>query len=137
MFTEAELAYLAAQPLGRLATQQPNGTLQVNPVGFSYNPDEKTIDITGHNLRNSKKFRNIATHDQVAFVVDDLPSTNPWRVRCLEIRGRAEALADVGLGDARGFDDAVIRIHPQRILAFGVEDWDKEPLELETNVRNV
>jgi pyridoxamine 5'-phosphate oxidase family protein len=136
MFTEAELAYLASQPLGRLATQQPNGTLQVNPVGFRYNPDEKTIDITGHNLRNSKKFRNIATHDQVAFVVDDLPSTNPWRVRCLEIRGRAEALVGAGLPDDH-VDDAVIRIHPGRILAFGVEDWDKEPLELETNIRNV
>jgi len=136
MFTDAELAYLAAQPLGRLATRQPNGTLQANPVGFRYNPDEKTIDVTGHNLRNSKKFRNIATDDHVAFVVDDLPSTNPWRVRCLEIRGRAEALTGVNLPDNH-FDDAVIRIHPERILAFGVEDWDREPLELETNIRNV
>jgi pyridoxamine 5'-phosphate oxidase family protein len=136
MFTEAELAYLAAQPLGRLATQQPNGTLQVNPVGFRYNPDEKTVDVTGYNLSNSKKFRNIATHDRVAFVVDDLPSTDPWRVRCLEIRGRAEALVGVNLPDNH-LDDAVIRIHPERILAFGVEDWDREPLELETNIRNV
>ena len=136
MFTEAELAYLAAQRLGRLATQQPNGTLQVNPVGFRYNPDEKTIDITGYNLRNSKKFRNIATHDKVAFVVDDVPSTNPWRVRCLEIRGRAEALAGANVPDGH-LDDAVIRIHPERVLAFGVEDWDREPLELETNIRDV
>ncbi|WP_370968698.1 PPOX class F420-dependent oxidoreductase [Amycolatopsis sp. cg9] len=136
MFTDAELAYLASQPLGRLATRQPNGTLQANPVGFRYNPDEKTVDVTGHNLRNSKKFRNIATDDHVAFVVDDLPSTNPWRVRCLEIRGRAEALTGVNLPDNH-FDDAVIRIHPERILAFGVEDWDREPLELETNIRNV
>jgi len=144
MFTEAELAYLADNPLGRLATQQPNGTLQVNPVGFRYNPDEKTIDITGHRLRHSKKFRNIATHDRVAFVVDDLPSTNPWRVRCLEIRGRAEALADVDVPELHydhvpegHFDAAVIRIHPERILALGVEDWDREPLELEPNIRNV
>ncbi|WP_329055154.1 PPOX class F420-dependent oxidoreductase [Amycolatopsis sp. NBC_01488] len=136
MFTEAELAYLDAQPLGRLATRQPNGTLQVNPVGFRYNPDEKTIDVTGHNLRGSKKFRNLATDDHVAFVVDDQPSTNPWRVRCLEIRGRAEALTGVNLPDNH-FDDAVIRIRPERILAFGVEDWDREPLELEPNIRNV
>jgi pyridoxamine 5'-phosphate oxidase family protein len=136
MFTEAELAYLGDQPLGRLATAQPNGTLQVNPVGFRYNPDEKTIDVTGHNLRNSKKFRNLATNDQVAFVVDDLPSTNPWRVRCLEIRGRAEALVGVNLPDNH-FDDAVIRIHPKRILAMGIEEWDVEPLQLERNFRNV
>ena len=136
MFTEAELQYLADVPLGRLATQQPNGTLQNNPVGFRYNPDEKTIDITGYNLRKSKKFRNIATHDKVAFVVDDVPSTNPWRVRCLEIRGRAEALAGTGVPDGH-LDDAVIRIHPERILAMGVEDWDREPLELERNFRDV
>ncbi|WP_410641328.1 PPOX class F420-dependent oxidoreductase [Amycolatopsis sp. lyj-346] len=136
MFTEAELAYLAAQPLGRLATQQPDGTLQNSPVGFRYNPDEKTIDVTGHNLRASKKFRNIATHDRVAFVVDDLPSTNPWRVRCLEVRGRAEALVGVNVPDGH-LDDAVIRIHPERIVAFGVEDWDREPLELEMNIRSV
>ena len=135
MFTEAELEYLDAQPLGRLATQQPNGTLQVNPVGFRYNPDEKAIDVTGHNLSGSKKFRN-RENGRVAFVVDDLPSTNPWRVRCLEIRGRAEALTGVNLPDNH-FDDAVIRIRPERILAFGVEDWDREPLELEANIRNV
>ncbi|MEU0792345.1 PPOX class F420-dependent oxidoreductase [Amycolatopsis sp. NPDC005961] len=136
MFTEAELAYLDAQPLGRLATRQPNGTLQVNPVGFRYNPDEKTIDVTGHNLRGSKKFRNLTADDHVAFVVDDLPSTNPWRVRCLEIRGRAEGLTGVNLPDNH-FDDAVIRIRPSRILAFGVEDWDREPLDLVTNIRDV
>ena len=33
IFAEAELAYLATQRLGRLATAQPNGTLQANPVG--------------------------------------------------------------------------------------------------------
>ncbi|MGK3201204.1 PPOX class F420-dependent oxidoreductase [Amycolatopsis sp. MEPSY49] len=136
MFTEAELEYLDAQPLGRLATQQPNGTLQVNPVGFRYNPDEKAIDVTGHNLSGSKKFRNVRENGRVAFVVDDLPSTNPWRVRCLEIRGHAEALTGVGVGDDH-FDDAVIRIHPKRIIALGVEDWDREPLELEANIRNV
>src|SRR5438128_12545462 len=106
MFTEAELAYLADQPLGRLATQQPNGTLQASPVGFRYNPDEKTIDVTGHNLRNSKKFRNVRANGRVAFVVDDLPSTNPWRVRCLEIRGRAEALT--GANEADGPLDAAV-----------------------------
>ena len=44
-FTSAELAYLATQRLGRLATVQPNGTLQVSPVGFRYNSATGTIDI--------------------------------------------------------------------------------------------
>ncbi len=136
MFTDAEIAYLAAQPIGRLATQKPNGTLQNSPVGFSYNADEKAIDVTGHNLAGSRKFRNVADNGRVAFVVDDVPSTNPWRVRCLEIRGRAEALT--GVNEPIGhLDGAVIRIHPERIIAIGVEDWDHDTRDLQTNIRNV
>ncbi|HKN52622.1 MAG TPA: PPOX class F420-dependent oxidoreductase [Amycolatopsis sp.] len=136
MFTDAEIEYLNTQQLGRIATQQPNGTLQVSPVDFRYNADEKTIDVTGVSLSRSKKFRNVAANGRVAFVVDDLPSLEPMRVRCLEIRGRAEALRDANEPDGH-LDDAVIRIHPERIIAFGVEDWDREPLELEFNIRNV
>lgn len=136
MFTDAELEYLDTQGLGRLATQQPNGTLQVSPVGFAYNPDEKTIDVRGHHLASSRKFRNIAANGKVAFVVDDRPSLEPMRVRCLEIRGHAEALT--GAADPDGhLDDAVIRIHPERIISFGIEDPDRPPLETKPNNRNV
>lgn len=77
VFTETELAYLASQRLGRLATAQPNGTLQVSPVGFSYNGATATIDISGFNLETSQKFRNIAENGRAAFVVDDLARSNP------------------------------------------------------------
>lgn len=39
MFTLTEVEYLRTQRLGRLATVQPNGTLQVSPVGFRYDTD--------------------------------------------------------------------------------------------------
>ncbi|TNC27736.1 PPOX class F420-dependent oxidoreductase [Amycolatopsis alkalitolerans] len=136
MFTEAEIDYLTAQGLGRLATQQPNGTLQVSPVGFTYNPDEKAIDIRGYNMSRSRKFRNIAANSKVAFVIDDRPSLEPMRVRCLEIRGTAEALTGTAVPDGH-LDDAVIRIHPERIISFGIEDPDHPPLEQVPNNRNV
>ena len=41
MFTDGEFAYLAGQRLGRLASVQPDGTLQNNPVGFSYHAVER------------------------------------------------------------------------------------------------
>ena len=135
-FKSHELDFLRQAELGRLATIQPDGTPQNSPVGFTYNESLGTIDIAGYRMSKSQKFRNIARNDKVAFVVDDVTSRDPWRVRCLEIRGRAEALVGVNLPDNH-FDDAVIRIHPERILAFGVEDWDREPLELEANIRNV
>jgi pyridoxamine 5'-phosphate oxidase family protein len=126
MFTDAELKYLASQRLGRLATAKPDGTLQVSPVGFRVNKETGTIDIAGHGMAGSRKFRNIADNGRVAFVVDDVPSVNPWTVRCLEIRGRGEAIttpADSAYGPSpTGIDGAIIRIHPTRIISFGIAE---------------
>jgi len=119
MFTDAELEYLASQRLGRLATVAPDGTLQNNPVGFQVDAEAGTIDIRGRDMGNSRKFHNVAANGQVAFVVDDIVSVNPWTVRCLEIRGTAEALTGVG-APSRYFSDEVIRIHPRRIIGWGL-----------------
>jgi pyridoxamine 5'-phosphate oxidase family protein len=129
-FTDAELGYLSDQPLGRVATSQPDGTLQVSPVGFHHNPELDTIDISGHRMATSRKFRNVADNGQVAFVVDDLASVRPWRPRCLEIRGRAEAIDDSPLGP-------IIRIRPKRIISFGINEPFTSPQDLAVNARDV
>jgi pyridoxamine 5'-phosphate oxidase family protein len=49
--TDAEINYLETQQLGRLATIQSDGSPQVKPVGFRYNPGLGTIDVTGFNIR--------------------------------------------------------------------------------------
>lgn len=120
IFTERELAYLGEQRLGRLATVRQDGTVQNNPVGFGYNEKLQTIDIGGRNMAASQKFRNVAAGSKVAFVVDDIAALDPWTVRCLEIRGDAEALTDAD--DSAGhMDGPIIRVHPRRILSFGVD----------------
>src|SRR5882724_218343 len=88
--THVEQRYLASQTLGRLATLAPNGTPQVKPVGFAYNPDLGTIDVTGLELGKSAKFRNVGAHPEVAFVVDDVVGEGASGVRFLEVRGTAE-----------------------------------------------
>jgi pyridoxamine 5'-phosphate oxidase family protein len=123
-FTPDELAYLATQRLGRLATMAPQGDLQNNPVSFHVNADG-TIDIRGRQMGQTRKFRNVRTHPQVAFVVDDIVSVSPWQVRCLEIRGEAEALEDVD-PPAPYFSREVIRIHPRRVISFGFEAGEQE-----------
>jgi pyridoxamine 5'-phosphate oxidase family protein len=120
-FTDTQLAYLASQRLGRLATVDRQGTPQNNPVSFRYNPGLGTIDIGGRAMGTSRKFRNIAANPHVALVVDDIASYQPWRVRCVEIRGHAEALADQ-TPPGPGFSAEIIRIHPDRILSFGLDD---------------
>lgn len=135
MFTDPELDYLASQRLGRLATVQPDGTLQVSPVGYRYNAELATIDIGGFAMSASRKFRNVAADNRVAFVIDDVVSTSPWRVRCLEIRGSADAVQDPDV--APGQDDSVIRIRPRRIISFGIDEPDQEPHLLTANNRDV
>lgn len=120
IFTEAEVEYLAGQRLGRLATQQPDGTLQVSPVGFGVNTELGTIDIGGRDMAASRKYRNVAANGQAAFVVDDLASLQPWVVRCLEIRGRAEVIENPGDSRANA-PGPIIRLRPRRIISFGVD----------------
>lgn len=120
IFTDGELAYLDSQRLGRLATVQPDGTLQNNPVGFYHNAALETIDMARRDMANSQKFKNVTRSPKVAFVVDDIASINPWRVRCLEIRGRAEAVVDP-TDSAVPFPSAIIRVHPNRIISFGID----------------
>lgn len=136
IFTDVELEYLAGQRLGRLATAQPDGTLQVSPVGFVYNATTRTIDIGGFNMAASRKFRNVADNGRVAFVVDDVASVQPWRVRCIEIRGHGEALESPADSASR-FDGPIIRIHPRRIISFGIDDQETESHDLVASKRTV
>jgi pyridoxamine 5'-phosphate oxidase family protein len=75
----------------------------------------------------------------VAFVVDDIASTDPWRVRCLEIRGSAEQADAPAAQGAAGdeLDTAIIRVTPRRIISFGIDDTETDPHLLKPDARNV
>lgn len=120
MLTPEERQYLATQTLGRIATVRPDGSLQNNPVGFRYDEATGTFDIGGRNMGASRKFRNVAANGQVAFVVDDIASRNPWVVRGIEVRGRADAVRELEPQNASAVRE-VIRIHPSRIVSWGLD----------------
>ena len=81
------------------------------PVGWIYNAARETIDVGGFELERTKKFRDIARTGRAAIVIDDLASTDPWRPRGIEIRGRGEAIA---------LPTPLIRIHPERVVTWGL-----------------
>ncbi|MFG2985206.1 PPOX class F420-dependent oxidoreductase [Streptomyces sp. NPDC048258] len=117
-FSEAELAYLRSQRLGRLATVDTAGQPQANPVGF-FPQEDGTVLVGGMAMGTTKKWRNLQRNPRLALVVDDLVSTRPWRVRGIEIRGHATL--EVGphsLGPH--FSPEVIRIHPDHVHAWGL-----------------
>jgi pyridoxamine 5'-phosphate oxidase family protein len=127
--TEAEQHFLSAQRHGRLATIAPDGTPQVKPVGFSYNAELGTIDITGFNMVGSAKYRNVQSNPNVAFVADDVPAPEQGAagVRFLEIRGAAEAALGEPSADGH-LAPEIIRIRLRRVIAYNV-DPDRPGLE--------
>ena len=112
-FTEAEAQYLAENFIGRVATSSRRGQPHVVPVGYRF--DGSVITFGGANLARSLKFRNLMANEKVAFVVDDLVSVDPWRVRGVEVRGKAEPLVS---------KDGVtmVQIIPLNIRSWGLED---------------
>jgi pyridoxamine 5'-phosphate oxidase family protein len=119
-FTPEEIEYLRSQRLGRLATVNEKGDPHVVPVGFRYNPEHDTIDIGGHNIAPTRKYREAIRHGRVAFVVDDvLP---PWQARGIEVRGRAEGLPEGGKEIMKDFSPEILRITPTYIVSWGIND---------------
>ncbi len=118
-FTDQERTYLRRQRLGRIATVDRNGLPQNSAVGF-WIDDADTILIGGRDLGNSRKFRNIERNPGVSFLVDDIASIDPWRVRAVEIRGTARTLRDVE-PIRPGMSNERIVIHPERVISFGLD----------------
>jgi len=120
VFTSEEINYMQSQRLARIATVGTNGQPHVVPVGFRYNPNTDTIDIGGHNFAQRKKWRDVQQNPRVAVVIDDVASVQPWTVRGIEIRGEAEMLMTGGETVVTGFDSAMFRITPKRIVSWGI-----------------
>jgi len=117
MFTEKELAYLKSQPLGRLATVSPDGQPDNSPVGFEF--EEEVFYVGSHyDMAKTRKYKNV--HDgnaQVALVVDDLESTDPWVPRGIRVFG----IADLVEREGRFGSGVFMRITPQVSWSWNVE----------------
>jgi pyridoxamine 5'-phosphate oxidase family protein len=120
-FTPEQLSYLRDQPLGRLATVDEQHAPQVVPVGFFVDERTGVVSVGGRALGSTRKFRNVEATGRAALVVDDLASLDPWQVRGIEIRGRAEALRDVD-PPRPGMSRELILIHPERIRSWGLPE---------------
>lgn len=116
MFTEKEIAYINSQRLARFATVASDGQPDVSPVGVEF--DGAAFHIGGHSLAATRKYKNVrAGQTQVALVIDDLVSVDPWHPRGIRIYGQAELIEREGrLG--RG---TYIKIIPQVSWSWNVE----------------
>jgi pyridoxamine 5'-phosphate oxidase family protein len=93
-----------------------DGTPHVVPVGmWSHNAELDTIDVGGREFERTKKFRDAAETGRAAIVIDDIASTDPYLPRAVEVRGRAEAIEGLR---------PLIRIHPERIVSWGLDSHE-------------
>ncbi len=90
-FTDEEIAYLRSQPLARVATRSSGGQPDVVPLAFEFDGACFWVGGTGEAVRRTRKFRNVlAGNREVALVVDDMVSFDPFIARCVRVYGRAE-----------------------------------------------
>jgi pyridoxamine 5'-phosphate oxidase family protein len=120
-FSEKEIEYMRGQRLGRIATVGIDGSPHVVPVGFILDADGQSVEVGGHAMSGSKKWRDLQANPRVALVIDDLASVDPWTPRGIEIRGVAELHTEGGEKFGRGWDSAWMRIVPSRIISWGIE----------------
>jgi pyridoxamine 5'-phosphate oxidase family protein len=90
-FTESEIEFLRSQPLARVATVGPDGQPDVVPLAFEFDGTYFWVGGVGEEVRRTRKFRNVeAGNPQVALVVDELLSLEPFAARSVRVYGRAE-----------------------------------------------
>jgi pyridoxamine 5'-phosphate oxidase family protein len=95
MFTEKELAYIQSQRLARLATVSSDSQPDASPVGYRF--DGQYFYISGRRNTATRKYKNVeAGNTQVALVIDDLESVDPWKPRGIRVFGTADIVEREG-----------------------------------------
>ncbi len=79
------------------------------------------------NIIKTTKYRNIMKNNDVALVIDDLKTINPWDPRGIRIYGTAEIVAreqlhEGQLRDNDHFRPTYIRIKPIRKWSWGIDE---------------
>ena len=90
-FTDDEIAYLRSQPIARLATLDTGGQPDVVPLAFEFDGTFFWVGGSGPTVLGTRKFRNVQSgNQQVALVVDDVVSFDPFIARSIRVYGQAE-----------------------------------------------
>jgi pyridoxamine 5'-phosphate oxidase family protein len=90
-FTEEEIEYLRSQQLARVATVGGDGQPDVVPLAFEFDGTFFWVGGSGAAVLETRKFRNIcAGNQQIALVVDDLVSLQPFIARGIRVYGNAK-----------------------------------------------
>lgn len=126
IISQNEIDYLNTQRIARIARVsiisdrpiQPD----VVPVGFDF--DAEYIYVSGMNILKSTKYKNILKNRNVAVVIDDLKTVDPWDPRGIRIYGDADVVTRRGgYMDPSGHSEhTYIRIRPIKKWSWGIDE---------------
>ena len=133
LFSKPEIEYMKTQRLCRFATVSADGQPDVVPVAFEF--DGKYFYVGSHGqdiFHRTRKYKNIKNgKTQVALVIDDMKSIDPWRPRAIRVYGTAEVVNHKGIFGPGNY----LRITPSVSWSFGMEglelkegEWSRKTL---------
>jgi pyridoxamine 5'-phosphate oxidase family protein len=94
LFTEKEIAYLRSQQLARIGTSSKSGRPDVAAVSFD--TDDEYVYVSGRDITNTMKYKNVLENPRASFVVDDLKTMKPWAPRGIKMQGKADIVKRTG-----------------------------------------
>jgi pyridoxamine 5'-phosphate oxidase family protein len=120
-FTDAEVEFVRAQPLGRLATATPSGEPDVVAVLCIYRRS-RGLFLTGSGaLERTRRYHNARRNPRFSLVFDDI-TWDPYTIRGVKVTGSMEVRTaddELNLG-AVGRPILVLR--PERKWSWGIEE---------------
>jgi pyridoxamine 5'-phosphate oxidase family protein len=118
VFNKGETEYLKSQFIARFATATNKGKPNVVPVGFEFDGRYFYIgSVKQEILRSSPKYINIKKgNGQVALVIDDLISVEPWKPRGIRVNG----VGDIVTRKGQFGKGEYIRVRPKLSWSWGL-----------------
>ena len=96
--------------------------LMLLPVGFDF--DGEFLYVSGMNILKSTKYKNVLKNRNVAIVIDDLKTVDPWDPRGIRIYGDADVVTRRGgyMDPSGNSEHHYIRIRPVMKWSWGIDD---------------
>ena len=120
IYSEPEIEYLKSQRLARIATATGQGKPDVSPVGFEF--DGMHFFVGSHSqdiFLSTRKYKNVRDGNKdVALVIDDLESVQPWKPRAMKINGTAEIVEHNGMFGPGKY----LKITPSVTWSWGIRE---------------
>ena len=133
IYSETETQYLKSQRLARIASVSSRGKPDVSPVAFEFSRNYFFVGSHSQEIfLSTRKYKNVREgNKQVALVIDDLESVQPWKPRGIKLNGIAEIVEHNGMFGPGKY----LQITPTTSWSWGIKGL--EPKEGQFFVKTV